>query len=79
MKNPRLQRNKILRCIPADTESESIYEIPEGCNFSQATINGFVELGEILQNIHDRLIGEGCSIIDGKLISPGGEILYERK
>jgi len=79
VKNPRLQRNKILRCIPAEDELESIYEIQEGCNFSQETINGFVDLGEILQKIHDRLIGEGCSIIDGKLISPSGEILYERK
>lgn len=47
--------------------------------FSDETVQSFEHLGNILRRIHARLISEGYSIIDGKLISPSGEIIYERK
>jgi hypothetical protein len=42
------------------------------------TIKGLQGLGDILRKIHNRLISEGYSIIEGKLYSPNGELLYER-
>ncbi len=78
--NRKYERNKILRSIPADMDDlASENDLPIGCHFSQETINGLIGLGEILRKIHIRLIREGYSIIDGKLISPIGETFYERK
>lgn len=47
--------------------------------FSDETIQSLEELGSVLRRIHARLIAEGYSIIGGRLISPIGEVVYERK
>lgn len=49
-----------------------------GNYFSQETIDSVSELGSVLQRIHNRLISQGYSIIDGKLINAKGEVEYER-
>ncbi len=71
-------RSKILYCIPAD-EDKAPQDIPEGCHFSQNTINSLIKLGAILRGIHSRLMKEGYSIIDGNLIAPDGTVVYESK
>jgi hypothetical protein len=71
-------KTKILRCIP-DDDDEPIPEIPDGCHFSQETIDSLIKLGTVLRPIYNRLISEGYSIIDGKLIAPDGSITYEPK
>lgn len=77
--NSKHERKKIRHCIPTEDDEDFINDIPPGCHFSQDTLNGLIGLGQILRKIHNRLIGEGYSIIDGTLVSPSGETLYERK
>lgn len=43
------------------------------------TIEKLRELGEVLRKIHTRLEREGYVIIENKLYSPTGELLYENK
>jgi hypothetical protein len=69
-------RTKILRCIPAE-DDEPISDIPAGRHFSQETIDSLIKLGNVLRPIYNRLISEGYSIIDGRLIAPDGSIKYE--
>ena len=71
------RKNKILFSIPAD-DDEPDYEIPPGRHFSDETINSLIRLGDVLRKIHDRLISEGYSIVDGNLISPDGKIVYDK-
>jgi hypothetical protein len=71
-------RTKILRCIPADND-EPLPDVPAGCYFSQETIDSLIKLGNVLRPIYNRLVSEGYSIIDGKLIAPDGSIKYEPK
>lgn len=76
--NSKYERNKILYCTPADEDTPQV-DMPDGCYFSQETINSIITLGDILRKIHNRLIKEGYSIIDGRLIGPDGSIKYEPK
>jgi hypothetical protein len=46
--------------------------------FAQETVDGLERLGVVLQEIRNRLLCEGYSIIDGKLYSSNGKLLYER-
>ncbi len=38
--------------------------------FTDEDIQSFVELGEVLRKIHNRLLSEGYVIKDGKIIAP---------
>jgi hypothetical protein len=38
--------------------------------FSDETIASLVELGKVLRKIHDDLIAEGYTIVDGKITKP---------
>ena len=72
-------KEKIIAMTPLNTEGvNSYHEYKPGQLLPKETIKGLQGLGEILRKIHDRLINEGYSIIDGKLYSPKGELLYER-
>jgi len=68
--------NKFLFFTPIDTGTYK-NESPKGSHFSQQTIDGLIKLGYSLRQIHNRLISEGYSIIDGQLIAPDGSIKYE--
>ncbi len=57
---------------------EEIKNDPSGNTFQQEVIDTISELGSVFQQIHNRLISEGYSIIDGKLINSKGEVEYER-
>ncbi len=63
-----------MRIIPA----EEIAIDSSGYIFSQEIIDTLSELGSVFQKIHNRLISEGYSIIDDKLINAKGEVEYER-
>jgi|GEM_PF-5267589 len=64
---------------PARTADEiSHLKYEQGQPLPKETIKGLQDLGEILRKIHNRLISEGYSIIEGKLYSAKGELLYER-
>ena len=41
--------------------------------FTDEDIQSFVELGEVLRKIHNRLLSEGYVIKDGKIIAPQGK------
>ncbi|OGZ06383.1 MAG: hypothetical protein A2942_01085 [Candidatus Lloydbacteria bacterium RIFCSPLOWO2_01_FULL_50_20] len=46
---------------------------PEEQTFSDDTIASLVELGEALRSVHDRLLSEGYTIINGEIIKPTTE------
>jgi hypothetical protein len=46
---------------------------------SPETIQSFSQLTDVLRSIHHRLISEGYSILEGRLYSPEGELIYENK
>ena len=70
---------KIILITPAKTASDiSHIKYEHGQPLPIQTIKGLQGLGEILRKVHNRLITEGYSIIEGKLYSPQGELLYER-
>jgi len=52
-----------------------IFEEPgsESANlpFSKETIQSLQELGEVLRQIHNRLLSEGYTIKDGEIFKPG--------
>lgn len=68
-----------LKISPINTlPPEEITTDSSGYIFSQDTIDSISELGSVFQKIHSRLMSEGYSIIDGKLINAKGEVEYER-
>lgn len=46
--------------------------------FDQATIDSVLELGSVLQKIHNRLLSEGYCIMKDRILNSEGEILYEK-
>ena len=73
-------KEKIIIITPAKTAGDiSHFKYEDGQPLPKETIKGLHGLGDILRKIHNRLINEGYSIIEGKLYSPSGELLYERK
>lgn len=71
-------RYKLLNCVPSN-EVGAIYAVNKGNHFNKETMDGFIQLGTILRKIHNRLLQEGYSIIDGRLIAPNGDVIYEPK
>ncbi|MBP6025452.1 hypothetical protein [Ferruginibacter sp.] len=72
-------RQKIIAITPAKTAGDTLhFEYENGRPLPKETITGLQGLGDILQKIHNRLVSEGYSIIEGKLYSPDGVLLYER-
>jgi hypothetical protein len=73
-------KEKIIAIAPAKTAGDTSHlEYENGQPLPKETITGLHGLGDILRKIHDRLVSEGYSIINGKLYSPNGSLLYERK
>jgi hypothetical protein len=73
-------KEKVIIIKPAKTAGDiSNIKYDDGQPLPKETMKGLQGLGEILRKIHNRLINEGYSIIDGKLYSPSGALLYERK
>lgn len=64
----KLRKEKLQYMLP----KRGIKDISEGeeKKLSQQTINSIVELGEVLRDIHNRLIREGYSIINGEAYPP---------
>jgi hypothetical protein len=72
-------RKKIIIVTPARTAGDnSHFRYEQGQPLPKETIKGLHGLGEILRKVHNRLINEGYSIIEGKLYCPSGTLLYER-
>lgn len=69
-------KGKTIIISPVKTDYPSSYGNNEPLPVE--TIKGLQGLGEILRRVHNRLITEGYCIIEGKLYSPQGELLYER-
>lgn len=73
-------RERIIVMTPAKRAGDSSsLKYENGQPLPKETIKSLQGLGDILRKIHNRLISEGYSIIDGKLYSPNGELLYEKK
>lgn len=72
-------KEKIIAIIPAkEVDDTSHFQYENDQPLPKETITGLHGLGDILRKIHNRLINEGYSIIEGKLYSPNGTLLYER-
>lgn len=72
-------KEKIILISPVETTGDnSCLKYEHGQPLPKETIKGLQGLGEILGRVHNRLIAEGYSIMEGKLYSPKGELLYER-
>lgn len=75
----RHHKNEYIKISPMTVlPPEEIITDSLGYIFRQEVIDTVSELGSALQRIHNRLISEGYSIIDGKLINAKGEVEYER-
>ena len=71
------QKEIFIRPIEEERDISDLH-FEEEFIFPQETIEALQGLCEILKGIRNRLTGEGYSIINGKLKSPEGEIIYER-
>ena len=73
-------KEKIIAITPARESSDNLhFKYEDDQPLPLETIKGLQGLGDILRKIHDRLLNEEYSIIEGKLYSPNGALLYERK
>ena len=76
---PEYNKNEDLKISPMSVlPTEEITTDSSGYIFRQEVIDTISELGSVFQQIQNRLISEGYSIIDGKLINSKGEVEYER-
>lgn len=72
-------RQKEITIKPAEEAKDlSHLHFEEGYIFPKETITALQGLCEILRGIRTRLLQEGYSIMEGKLISPEGKVVYER-
>lgn len=46
---------------------------------AEASMKNFVGFSAALQRVHSRLIAEGYKIVNGKIVSPSGEIVYNKQ
>lgn len=73
-------KEKLIIIKPKEANRDlSHLHFEEGYIFPRETIEALTGFCEILKGIRSRLLKEGYSIIEGKLVSSEGEVLYERE